>query len=35
MVTLTFEMSGKKILEELPSAESFNATIEQFFDPGN
>lgn len=30
MVTLTFEMSGKKLLEELRSAERFNATMEQF-----
>ncbi|EDC3150220.1 DUF3085 domain-containing protein [Salmonella enterica] len=36
MFTLTFEMSGvKKLLEELRSAERFNATIEQLFDPAN
>ncbi|BCI29655.1 MULTISPECIES: hypothetical protein [Enterobacteriaceae] len=36
MTTLTFEIAGvKKLLEELRSAERFNATIEQLFEPSN
>ena len=35
MTTLTFEIAGVKKLEELRSAERFNATIEQLFEPSN